>query len=324
MNDPTSFLNGVSVNSLVATVMLASPQAGAAVPVPLPLRGASPELVAAAMLALAAIGLVLLLQRRAQATLDRSQALEQQLQDERSAHADAENALAASHELLCRLVRQQENVREAERARIARDLHDELGHRLLSLRVELALQQAAVRGTSPAMHDKLSATIASLDAAIRSVRVIVGGLRPIAPGMSLREAAERHLADFARLHGLDYRFDAGLAQDGQHDPEAEAVLFRVLQESLSNVARHAHATTVCVTLVESAGEAVLKIEDDGVGPSGLDRRDTGDMRHTRVFGIDGMRERTEALGGSLTLAPGRRGGTVVCATLPRQRLATPA
>jgi signal transduction histidine kinase len=215
-------------------------------------------------------------------------------------------------------VRQQENVREAERARIARDLHDELGHRLLSLRVELALQQAAARGTSPATYERLSATIAGLDAAIRSVRAIVAGLRPIAPGVSRRDAAERHLADFSRLHGLDYRFDAGPAADGGRDPETEAVLFRILQESLSNVARHAHATTVCVTLVESAGEAVLKVEDDGVGPTALDKRDT------RVFGMDGMRERTEALGGTLTLAPGRRGGTVVCATLPRHRIAAPA
>lgn len=317
MNKPTSFLERVSAICYAAGLLGASAPAGAAAPSSLPLHDAAPEIVAAVMLTVAALALALLLQRRAQATQDRSHALEQQLEAERSAHAEIENALAASHELLCRLVRQQENVREAERTRIARDLHDELGHRLLSLRVELALQQAAARGSSPATYERLSATIASLDAAIRSVRAIVAGLRPIAPGVSLRDAAERHLADFARLHGLDYRFDAGLA-DGQRDPETEAVLFRVLQESLSNVARHAHATTVCVTLVESAGEAVLKVEDDGVGPTALDKRDT------RVFGIDGMRERTEALGGTLTLAPGRRGGTVVCATLPRHRIAAPA
>ncbi|MFN3791457.1 sensor histidine kinase [Massilia sp.] len=282
---------------------------------PLPLRGAPPEMMVAAMVSLAAIALAVLVERRSQAAQERTRALEQQLEAERGAHADVEAALAGSHEVLCRLVRQQEGVREAERARIARDLHDELGHRLLSLRVELALQQAAVRGTAPAVHDKLTVAVGNLDTAIRSVRAIVTGLRPIAKGQSLRQAAERHLADFARLHGLDYRFDAGRdpGQEDRRDQEQDAVLLRVLQESLSNVARHAQATMVCVTLVESAGEALLKIEDDGIGPAALEHLDR------RGCGIDGMRERTEAFGGSLTVLPGRRGGTVVCATLPHTR-----
>ncbi|QOY92593.1 sensor histidine kinase [Massilia sp. UMI-21] len=292
--------------------------APAAAALPLPLRGTAPELVAAGMVSLACLALAMLLQRRAQAAHERTRALEQRLEAERGAHADVEDALAGSHEVLCRLVRQQEHVREAERTRIARDLHDELGHRLLSLRVELALQQAAMRGTSPAAHDKLSLAIANLDAVIRSVRTIVAGLRPIGPGQNLRQAAERHLAEFARLNGLDYRFDASSLDDSRRDPEHDAVLFRVLQESLSNVARHAQATLVCVTLVESAAEAVLKVEDDGIGPPGPDRLDA------HSCGIDGMRERTEALGGSLALSAGRRGGTIVCATLPLARMAAAA
>lgn len=317
MNYPTSFLVRFSAIASASGAMLVSVPASAAMP--LPLHGAPPEMMVAAMVTLAAIALAVLLERRGQAGQDRIHALEQQLEAERGAHADVEDALAGSHEVLCRLVRQQESVREAERARIARDLHDELGHRLLSLRVELALQQAAVRGTSPGVHDKLTVAIGNLDTAIRSVRAIVTGLRPIAQGQSLRQAAERHLADFARLHGLDYRFDAGRdgSEDGvRRDQEQDAVLFRVLQESLSNVARHAQATMVCVTLVESAGDAVLKIEDDGIGPAALDHLDV------RGCGIDGMRERTEAFGGTLTVLPGRRGGTVVCATLPLTR--TPA
>jgi len=319
MNKPTSFLTRLSVFALAWTAFaVASPASAVPLHMPLPLRGAAPEVMAAVMLTLAALGLALLLQRRLQAVQERSNALEQQLQGERGAHADVENALAASHEVLCRLVRQQETVRESERVRIARDLHDELGHRLLSLRVELALQQAAVRGTSPAVHDKLTGAIASLDVAIRSVRSIVAGLRPIAHGQSLRQAAERHLADFARLHGLDYRFDAGCAGEGPRNQDIDAVLFRVLQEALSNVARHAQATMVCVTLVESAGEAVLKIEDDGIGLG------TPNRLQPRGCGIDGMRERTEAFGGTLRLEPGRRGGTVVSATLPLNRSAEPA
>lgn len=312
MNKHTAFLVHLSAFAALASSL------PAAAAMPLPLRGEAPELVAAAMLSLAALAVALLQQRRAQALHERGNALELQLQAERGAHAEVENALSGSHEVLCRLVRQQENVREAERARIARDLHEELGQRLLSLRVELALQQAAVRGTSPGVHDKLTQAIANLDAAIRSVRAIVGGLRPIAPGQSLCEAAERHLAEFARLHGLDYRFDAGRMSQAMADQERDAVLFRVLQESLSNVARHARATMVQVTLAEAAGEAVLKVEDDGVGAQPAGRLEA------RSYGVDGMRERTEAYGGTLTLAPGRRGGTVVCATLPLYRTPAPA
>jgi signal transduction histidine kinase len=315
MNKPKVFLICLSA---FAAVSGAAPSAAAMPALPPILPGAAPELMAAAMVTLATLAFALLLQRRAHAAQERGNALEQQLQAERGAHADVEAALSASHEVLCRLVRQQETVREAERNRIARDLHDELGHRLLSLRVELALQQAAVRGASAGVHDKLTLAIANLDAAIRSVRTIVAGLRPIAPGQSLRQAAELHLAEFARLHGLDYRFDAACADDGQRNQEVDGVLFRVLQESLSNVARHAQATTVYVTLAQSAGDVVLKVEDDGIGPLALDQPGT------RGCGVDGMRERAEAFGGTLSLAPGRRGGTVVCATLPLYRTPAPA
>lgn len=314
MNKHSAFLIRLSAFAALAISLPAS----AALPLPLPMHGEAPEIVAAAMLSLAAMAVALLQQRRAQAAQERANALERQLHSERGAHAEAENALSGSHEVLCRLVRQQESVRETERSRIARDLHDELGHRLLSLRVELALQQAAVRGTSPAVHDKLTQAIANLDTVIRAVRNIVAGLRPLAQGQSLRRAAERHLADFSRLHGLDYRFDAGCNEERQRDQEVDAVLFRILQEALSNVARHAQATTVCVTLVESAIEAVLKVEDDGIGPIALEHLDT------RGCGIDGMRERAQACGGTLTLTAGRRGGTVVCATLPLNRIGTPA
>ena len=309
----TAFLTKCSA---FAAVAFAAP-ALAAPPVPLPLRGVAPELAAAAMLGLAALAMACMAQRRARAAIERGRTLEDRLASERAAHAEVEAALAGSHEVLCRLVRQQEGVREAERSRIARDLHDELGHRLLSLRVELALQQAAVRGTSPVVHDRLTAAIGGLDAAIRSVRAIVSGLRPLTAGVGLRQAAERHLADFARLHGLDYRFEAGAAcAEGTQDPERDAVLFRVLQEALWNGARHAHATTVCVSLAEAAGETVLRVEDDGIGPA--------PAVLGRGWGIEGMRERTEAYGGSFSLAPGRRGGTVVCATLPRLGQPAPA
>jgi signal transduction histidine kinase len=301
----------LSIASPLTAIAAAAPAHAA---MPLPLHGAEPELLAAVMVSLAALGMAVILQRRARATEERNRALESRLQAEREAHTEVENALAGSHEVLCRLVRQQESVRELERCRIARDLHDELGHRLLSLRAELALLQAAVRGTSHGVHDKLSTVVENLDATIRTVRAIVAGLRPIAQGVTLRQAAERHLADFARLHGVDYRFDAGLDEETGRDRDIDGVLFRVLQESLSNVAHHAQATMVCVTLAESAREVTLKVEDDGIGLP---------PQAGRGSGLEGMRERVEAFGGTLRISAGRRAGTVLCVSLPTHRETTP-
>jgi len=297
MNKSSSFL--IAALALLSVVLPAQ----AAFPVPLPLRGAPPELLAATVLTLAAIGLAGLLQRRTRVAEERGRSLEEQLAAERSAHGQAEDALAGSHDVLCRLVRQQESVRDAERSRIARALHDELGHRLLSLRAELSLQQVAARGASPAAHERLGETIANLDAAIRSVRAIVSGMRPIAPGVSLRQAAERHLAEFARLHGLDYRIDLGAehAGSGERDRELDAVLFRALQEALSNVACHAQANMVRVTLVETAQEPV---------------------RHG--YGLEGMQERAAAYGGTVRLGPGRRSGAVVRVSMPTRLAGAPA
>ncbi len=291
--------------------------AQAALPMPLPLHGAPPELVAATVLTLAAIGTALVLHGRSRSAEERGRSLEEQLQAERLAHGEVEEALAGSHEVLCRLVRQQEGVRDAERSRIARELHDELGHRLLSLRAELSLEQMASRGASPAACERLGVAIASLDAAIRSVRAIVSGMRPIAPGVTLRQAAERHLAEFARLHGLDYRLDLGAEQDGHgtRDRELDAVLFRALQEALSNVACHAQANSVRVTLVENARELTLTVEDDGVGLAQPVRQG---------WGLEGMRERAAAYGGTVRLSPGRRGGAVVRVSLPTRPEPAPA
>ncbi|MGI4720557.1 MAG: sensor histidine kinase [Janthinobacterium lividum] len=307
-----------AIFSALAAALVAAPAGAAlALPLPLPLNGATPELLAATVLTLAALGLAVLLHRRTWVAEERGRTLERQLQDERSAHGAVEDALAGSHEVLCRLVRQQEGVRDAERNRIARELHDELGHRLLSLRAELSLQQAAVCGISAGVHDRLTIAISSLDAAIRSVRAVLAGLRPIAPGLSLRQAAERHLAEFARLHGLDYRLDLGAeaCRAGARDRELDAVLYRALQESLSNVACHAQASLVRVTLVETAAELTLTVEDDGIGLA-IPVRDG--------CGLEGMRERAAAFGGTVRLAPGRRGGTVVRVSLPTRPEPAPA
>lgn len=280
------------------------------------LRGQSPGLVLAILLVLALLGVCALLLGRARSAFERARELEGRLAAERSARSELETALAGSHEVLCRLVRQQEGVRDTERARIARELHEDLGQRLLTLRAELALQQAAVRGTSPAAHDRLKAAVGGLDCAIRTLRMTVAGLRPVALGMGLRHAAEGHLAEFARLHGLDYRFEGGAGDGTGTDPGREALLLRILQEALAQVARQGAASMVSVSLLETAGETVLRIEDDGdclpASPAGPQ----GSAFHE-------LRKRTADHGGSFCLGPGRRGGKILHVRLPHMQCPAP-
>jgi signal transduction histidine kinase len=236
--------------------------------------------------------------------------MEAQLAAERQARAQAEQALADSHGIVCRLVLEQAAVRDAERSRIARDIHDDLGQNLLALRIDLSLLQVATSGIHPTIHHKVGLMASNLDLTIRSLRAVINNLRPLALGEGLRTAIERQLAEFTRLSGVGHALhvagDAGL--DGDAVCSAGAIVYRVLQESLSNVARHARASRVCVTLARDGERLALRVQDDGVGIAGPAA--AGSM------GLAGMRERACAAGGRLRVRSRPGTGTVVELSLP--------
>ena len=237
--------------------------------------------------------------------------LEGQLAADRALRARTDQALIDAHEVLCRLVRQQEHVRDGERSRIARDIHDDLGQTLLALRAELLLLQVAANGIHPSVHQKVGAMVVTLDLAIRSLRAIVHDLRPLALGEGLRVAFERQVRDFARLNGIECHFDASPgAFDGPSRTRAvDAMLYRTLQESLSNVARHAQATEVRVTLTRHDDCLHLRVQDNGVGIT--------PQQASCGTGLAGMRERVAAAGGVLDIeAAAHDAGTVVSLQVP--------
>jgi signal transduction histidine kinase len=229
-----------------------------------------------------------------------------QLGVERHARVLAERALAETHKILCRLVEQQEGVRDTERRRIARDIHDDLGQNLMALKIDLTMMQQSTRANPP-LRARIEQMIRNLDLAIRSLRGIINDLRPLALDAGLRDAMEWQLSEFTRLNGIPHHFAADPAAFDT-DKTFDAMLFRILQESLSNVARHARATQVRVELTRSNGQLSLMIHDNGIG---INCEQAG-----HGCGLERIRDRVAALGGAFTIASQPGGGCRLSLCIP--------
>ncbi|MDW8468030.1 MAG: response regulator [Burkholderiales bacterium] len=200
---------------------------------------------------------------------------------------------------------------EEERAAIARELHDEVGGALAALKADAAWLRRRV-GTDPAVRERIDDVERLLDALIGATTRLAQALRPGALDLGLSAALEARTAEVARRLGIDYHFatnDEELALPA----DAAMALYRVFQEALTNVTKHAGASRIEVELFATASEVTLEVRDNGRGlaPEDLAKPDR--------FGVRGMRERIARLGGWLEVSgePGR--GTTVMAGVPRAR-----
>lgn len=236
--------------------------------------------------------------------------LRSKLYAEQQQRADTEAALSETHAVLARLVEQQGRERDTERGRIARDIHDDLGQTLLALRIDVSLLQVSTKGLHPAIHDKLGTLAGTLDHALRSLRAVLNDLRPLALGEGLCGAMQRQVREFSRLSGITHEFiaDEHALELAQREPALDVVLYRVLQESLTNVARHSHASKVWVRVACEEGCVCLRIQDNGVGMA-------TDPVHYGC-GLAGMRERISAVGGDLLVESAPDAGTLLSLSLP--------
>ena len=234
---------------------------------------------------------------------------EAQLVIERHARLTAERSLAATHHSLCQLARQQETVRETERRRIGRDIHDDLGQNLLTLKIDLSLLHVSTTGAHPMITRKVDDMLGNLNLTIQSLRAVINDLRPVALENGLGSAIEWQLNEFSRLHGIGHtlRAEPGV-YNYPADQERDAMVFRIVQESLTNVARHAQATFVSVELQRCGGVLTLTIQDNGVGMA------TG--ARGQGSGLPGMRERSAAIGGRFAIESAPGCGTVLRLSLP--------
>jgi len=209
-----------------------------------------------------------------------------------------------------------ESVREAERTRIAREIHDELGQMLTGLKYDVVWLEKQLR-EKPEVSERLKEMTGQLQQTMDTVRRIAAELRPgVLDELGLAAAIEWQVKDFERRTGLLARVELNTGERPLAR-EAATALFRVLQEGLTNVARHARAKTVLVSLHEQARELVLAIEDDGRGIS------EPEVKRTGSFGLMGMRERVEALRGRCEIKglPGR--GTIVRVSVPLDAVLAP-
>jgi PAS domain S-box-containing protein len=213
-------------------------------------------------------------------------------------------------EQLRRLAALLEEAREAERARISQELHDELGQALTGLKLDLSWVRDRVSPKAAGAAERIDAALHLVDQTVDAVRRIAAQLRPgVLDDLGLEAAMRWQTRDFQKRTGCSVTIEPESALPDV-PPGIATAAFRILQEALTNVTRHAHATAVTIRFGAAAGCLHLTVEDNGVGlPDVLPDGRKG-------LGLAGMRERAWSHGGTLEIVPGLTGGTHVRCTLP--------
>lgn len=226
--------------------------------------------------------------------------------------AQAQSALARSHADLRRLFAAHDRVQEEERKRIARELHDDLQQTLAAMRINLSAAGERLAADPTGVPPLLAEVDRLAGAAIVSTRRIVNDLRPpILEDLGLVPALQLLADEFRRRTGIDCRLDPDDTDETDvGSAAATTCLYRIAQESLNNVMKHAHATRVSIGLAHSSDEVRLRIEDDGIG------FDTLQPQGPRMYGLLGMHERIRALGGVLHITSRPGAGTKIEARVP--------
>jgi PAS domain S-box-containing protein len=229
----------------------------------------------------------------------------------------AEDALKESQRELRELSARVLEAREEEKAHIARELHDELGQLLTALKMDLGWLRERLPADS-ALVPRVAEMGTLLDRTVSATRRISADLRPLMlDDLGLADAAAWLVDDFAKRSGVACRIDVAEALPDISKSVATAV-YRAVQESLTNVARHAGAKNAWVVLAVENGALHVEVEDDGRGIA------PEDLGKSRSLGLKGMRERIAFLGGTLEIARAPRGGTRLRLRVPVRGLAEEA
>jgi signal transduction histidine kinase len=206
---------------------------------------------------------------------------------------------------LAELTEHSAQVKEQERTRIAREIHDDLGGNLTAIKMALSMLAARLPD-EPALREKADYLDSLVDRTIEAVHRISLDLRPSTLDLGIVAALEWQAREFEKQMGIACVFrDADKDINGDLDPDHASALFRIFQESLTNIAKHAGATRVTVSLRRQRQHLTLTICDNGRGITPADRL------KPHSFGLRGMSERAKALGGTLTLSAAPGGGTMV-------------
>lgn len=223
----------------------------------------------------------------------------------------AEEIISRNHEELRQLASHLQDIREEERATIAREIHDELGQQLTGIKMDVSwVGKGLAKQPREILTQKIKGTLDLLDIAIKTIRRISTELRPsILDDLGLIAAIEWQSQEFKRRSGINTSFRSSLVEF-HFEPSIAIGLFRICQESLTNVARHSSAKNVWISLDWEDNKLTFRIRDDGKGLS----KDI--PKNKKTLGLLGMKERALMMGGSLEIWNEEMGGMTLEVMVP--------
>ena len=236
-----------------------------------------------------------------------------QLQNEIGERRRAEEEVTHSHTQLRNLSAHLQTVREEERKGLAREIHDELGQALTTLKLNLALLKGDLYATSAEASDKIAPMLTLIDTTIKSVKRMIAALRPrLLDDLGLTAAIEWQAEEFQERTTIQCSLSISPAEITL-DGDRSIAIFRIFQETLTNIARHAKATKINVTLTDTGEAVVLEVKDNGIGIK------KEQVTNSRSFGLMGIRERASYWGGDAIIEGLKNEGTSVRVRFPHHR-----
>ena len=225
-----------------------------------------------------------------------------------SERKEAEQRLHESYELLRELTSRRETAREDERKRIAREMHDELGQHLTALRMGVSTLRVRFGQDNPDLGEQVQKILFLSDKTMQVLRNVVTSLRPAVLDAGIAAALEWLAAEFSQQGQTTCRLSVPKEIPDLAEERAVA-MFRIVQEALTNVTRHADAQQVFITLEQKGDECLLEVRDDGRGFDPV-------VIRKKSFGLAGMKERVLMLGGELDVTSSPGNGTVIKVHVP--------
>jgi len=224
----------------------------------------------------------------------------------------SQDLLVASNEELRQLSQYLERVREDERVRIARELHDDLGSTLTGVRWAIALAIERAQQATPPGDAQLPQALQLVDSAVDAMRRIINDLRPsVLDHLGVWTAIEWYAGQIEERTGLQCKVSIATEVAAiDVDPDRATAMFRIVQEALNNFVRHAQASSVEIVIHREASTVMILVEDDGVGMG------NEDLIKAESWGLLGIRERAARFGGDITLSRGVKKGTVIVLRMP--------
>jgi PAS domain S-box-containing protein len=207
-----------------------------------------------------------------------------------------------------------QNIREEERTRISREIHDELGQQLTGLKMNISWLNKKLINATPEISNHINQSIALSDQTLKTVRRIAAQLRPsILDDLGLTSALELESDEFQNRYNIETSFVAENVTS-TIDQKISTAIFRIFQESLTNILRHSKATLVTTVLSELPNQFTFKIEDNGIG------FDENTEKKISTLGLLGMKERASMIGGTLTITSTPNKGTILFLQIPKNNI----